>query len=270
MCRLLGYLGPALQLDKLLYKPEHSLIVQSYQPKEMTAGVLNADGFGLAWYHRQRDPHPFTYKNILPIWSDVNLPQLSRYVESGCVLAYVRSATPPLAVDLSNCQPFTHGQLSFIHNGFIRHFRQTLYRPLRDRLADEIYQRIHGTTDSEHIFALVTNELYERPDLPLEVALRNALTTLSELAQSHGTDFSANIILSQGRQLVASRFSQGAAPPTLYWLRDDPLYPDAVSIASEPLFEGNWQLCPEQSLLKVTENLEVEIEPVSTPAPFVT
>ncbi len=55
MCRLLAYLGSPVSLEHLLYKPEHSLIVQSYQPCEMTSGVVNADGFGVGWYHIQKD-----------------------------------------------------------------------------------------------------------------------------------------------------------------------------------------------------------------------
>lgn len=94
MCRLLAYLGSPISLEYLLYKPEHSLIVQSYQPREMISGVVNADSFGVGWYHDQKDTDPFIYKNTLPIWNDINLPNLSRYVESKCVLAYVRSATP--------------------------------------------------------------------------------------------------------------------------------------------------------------------------------
>jgi predicted glutamine amidotransferase len=104
MCRLLAYLGQPIQLEKILLEPEHSLVVQSYQPQEMTAGLLNADGFGIGWYHPTQETKPFTYRNILPMWNDVNLPNLSRYIESGCVLSNVRSATPGLAVDLSNCQ----------------------------------------------------------------------------------------------------------------------------------------------------------------------
>jgi glutamine amidotransferase len=82
MCRLLGYLGAKIKLDHLLYKPEHSLLVQSYQPKEMTSGVVNADGLGIGWYHHEQDVNPFTYKSTLPIWNDTNLPELSRYIES--------------------------------------------------------------------------------------------------------------------------------------------------------------------------------------------
>jgi len=43
-----------------------SLIVQSYQPREMNSGLLNADGFGVGWYHLQRDTDPFTYKIYSP------------------------------------------------------------------------------------------------------------------------------------------------------------------------------------------------------------
>src|SRR4028118_154519 len=115
MCRLLGYLGSPILLDYLLDKPEHSLIVQSYQPREMTSGVVNADGFGIGWYHSQRDTDPFTYKSLLPIWNDVNLPNLSRYIESGCVIANIRSATSGQGVDLNNSHPFRNGRILFTH-----------------------------------------------------------------------------------------------------------------------------------------------------------
>jgi ergothioneine biosynthesis protein EgtC len=251
MCRLLGYLGSTTQLDRILYKPEHSLISQSYQPREMTAGLLNADGFGVGWYHAQKEANPYTYRNILPIWSDINLPHLSRYVESNCILAHVRSATPPLAVDLTNCQPFSDENLLFIHNGFIHNFRQTLYRPIRNRLDDYTYQLITGTTDSEHIFALIVSEWRKSPDRNLEKALTSVLFQLTELAKIHHIYFSANIILSNGKQLVASRYSNRAPTPTLYYLKDDPFIQDAALVASEPLFDGNWQSCPEHSILSV-------------------
>jgi glutamine amidotransferase len=259
MCRLLGYLGASIQLDRLLYKPEHSLIVQSYQPKEMTSGVVNADGLGIGWYHNEREVDPFTYKSTLAIWNETNLPELSRYVESKCVLAYVRSATPGQALDMSNCQPFREDRLLFIHNGFIDKFRKTLYRVIRERLSDRVYQSINGTTDSEHIFALLVNELHDHPDTPIEKALHATLTTLTALAQDHQVSFSANVIISDGHRLVASRYGLGSSTPSLYWLRDDPSYPDAVIVASEPLFIGNWNSFPNSSILSVGEDLEVNI-----------
>ena len=201
MCRLLAYQGIPQSLEKLIAKPEHSLIVQSYQPREMTAGVINADGFGIGWYHPDRDTEPFIYKHTQPIWTDINLPHLSRYVETGCMLSYVRSATPGQAVSLSNCQPFEDGKLLFIHNGFIDNFRSGLYKQIRDRLPHHLYQAIHGTTDSEHIFALFCNELHTHPELPLEIALQRTLHILRDLVEAERTTISANIVISDGTQI---------------------------------------------------------------------
>lgn len=270
MCRLLGYLGSPVQVDQLLCEPSHSLVVQAYQPKEMESALMNADGFGIGWYHPQKDTFPYLYKQTTPIWSDVNLPQITRYVESGCLLGYVRSATPGLAVDFSNCQPFSSEGLSlphpllFTHNGYIEKFRQTLYRPLRLSLSDEVYLHIHGTTDSEHIFGLILNQLYTQPKLSLAQAVQTALNQLADIAQAQGNIyFCANIVISDGQQLVASRFASRSPAPSLYWLEDDANYPGGTIIASEPLFEGNWKKCPEQSIIRVGEDGKVNINQVA-------
>ncbi|MCA1992004.1 MAG: class II glutamine amidotransferase, partial [Coleofasciculus sp. S288] len=52
----------------------------------------------------------------------------------------------------------------------------------------------------------------------------------------------------------------GTCAPTLYWLRDDPTYPDAALVASEPLFAGNWNSVPPSSIITVEKNLDVHIE----------
>ena len=276
MCRLLGYLGSTIQLDQLLYKPEHSLLVQSYQPQEMTSGVVNADGLGIGWYHAQQDVDPFTYKSTLPIWNDINLPELSRYIESGCVLAYVRSATAGQALDMSNCQPFRDGRLLFIHNGFISNFRKTLYRPIRERLSERIYQSVNGTTDSEHIFALFLNELEASGNSTKDgntshwsivEALQSTLLTLTELAKTYNVSFSANVMISDGHHIVASRYAYDTTAPSLYWIKDDSTYPDSVIIASEPMFSGNWNKCPNISMLSVGKSLQtISIDSSTTAA----
>jgi ergothioneine biosynthesis protein EgtC len=262
MCRLLGYLGTPISLEKLLYKPEHSLIVQSYQPREMNSGLLNADGFGVGWYHAQRDTNPFTYKSVLPIWNDVNLPSLSRYAESSCILAYVRSATLGQAVDLSNCQPFDNQKLLCVHNGRVENFRQTIYRPIRDRLSDFAYQAIKGSTDSEHIFALLLDEVQANPAIGIEQALSATLRYLDTLAKSHQTRASVNLLIGDGKRLIASRFASDRHSPSLYWLRDDSTFPAAAIIASEPLFTGDWHSIPEHSIVSVGEDLEIQIDSI--------
>ncbi|QLE54180.1 ergothioneine biosynthesis protein EgtC [Nostoc sp. TCL26-01] len=260
MCRLLAYLGSPVSLEKLLYKPEHSLIVQSYQPREMTSGVVNADGFGVGWYHNHQKTEPFTYKNTLPIWNDVNLPSLSRYIESQCILAYVRSATPGQALDFANCQPFHYQKSLFIHNGRIENFRKTLHRKIRSVLMPDLYEQISGSTDSEHIFALLLSQIYSNKHRPLESVLRTTLLMLSEMAKRHQVDASANIIFSDGDRLIASRFATSSSPPSLYWLKDDLNFPNSVIIASEPLFLGNWQACPENSIISVGENGDIQVD----------
>ncbi len=257
MCRLLGYLGSPILLDTLVNKPEHSLIVQSYQPREMTAGLLNADGFGIGWYHPMRETEPFVYKQTMTIWNDVNLEQLSRYIESGCIVANVRSATPGQSVDLSNCHPFKYENLLFTHNGYIENFRKSLYKPIRSRLNDEAYLNIQGSTDSEHIFALFLTE-WQKGKMAIDVAFHKTLTILKQLADEYQVTFSANIIISDGKQLVASRFAHGVAVPSLYWVRDDLQFPQSVIIASEPLFGGNWHTCAENSIL-IANNQDIEV-----------
>lgn len=262
MCRILGYLGSPIQLDSLLYQPEHSLIVQSYQPREMTSGVVNADGFGVGWFHPQRETEPFIYRNILPIWSDTNLPELSRYTDTNCFMANIRSATAGQSVDLSNCQPFKRDRILFTHNGLIENFHQTLYRPIRDRLDDRAYQQIQGTTDSEHIFALLMDTWDAFPDYPLEKILQKTLITLAELVSKAQLKLSANIILSDGKRLIASRFALHTSTPTLYWLPNSTSFPQSVIIASEPLFTAEWKSFPENTILTVGENLETHLSSI--------
>ncbi len=187
------------------------------------------------------------------------MPNLSRYIESESILAYVRSATSGQALDLSNCQPFNYKNLLFIHNGRINNFRQTLYRPIRNELSDEIYQWIHGSTDSEHIFALLLNQWLANPEKSLEQALHTTLLTLKELAASYQTYALLNLIISDGHRLVASRFSTKPPAPSLYYLKDDANFPKSVIIASEPLSTSNWAICPENSIISVGEGNDIRI-----------
>ncbi|MEO0985253.1 MAG: ergothioneine biosynthesis protein EgtC [Cyanobacteria bacterium J06639_14] len=263
MCRLLGYLGPAIQLNSLILDPPHSLVVQSYAPKELEVAKLNADGFGLGWYHPTETVEPFTYRNILPIWNDVNLSSLCRYVTTGCAVAYVRSATPGQGVDISNCQPFQAGELLFTHNGYIKQFHGTLYRPMRQLMSDRAYATLRGSTDSENIWGLLLSALHANPSQSLTTALEQTLKTLTELAYKHDTPLAANVLVSDGKTLIGSRLASHSRAPSLYWLKCDPRFPDAVLVASEPLFDGNWIACPEFSLFTVNANCDVQLHSLS-------
>jgi len=56
MCRLAAYLGTEITLSQFLQEPEHSLIKQSWAPKEMQDGTVNADGYGFAWLSNANIP----------------------------------------------------------------------------------------------------------------------------------------------------------------------------------------------------------------------
>lgn len=249
MCRLIGYLGNSIRLDELLYKPEHSLYQQSYQPLELKSGLVCADGVGVGWYDEAGKS--FIYRNTVPLWNDTNLKELSQYVQSSCTVGYARLTGIGESLDISNCQPFRSGKLLFVHNGEIANFKQTLYRPIRDRLSDSAYNLIKGMTDSEHIFALFVEIWQSSPDSSLVSALQMTLTELTDLAQKYNTSFSANIIVSDGEAVAAVRYGYQTPAPTLYWYCDAVDSPSQIIIASEPLFNNNWVAFSEQSTLSV-------------------
>lgn len=259
MCRLLGYLGPSVQLDQLILKPAHSLVVQSYAPKELNEALLNADGYGLGWYHPTASGElPYTYRSALPIWNDANLEPLCRYITTQCGIAYVRSATIGQGVNVQNCQPFQFEQLLFAHNGYIKSFHETLYRPMRQAMSDRVYPHIMGTTDSEHLFGLILTAWLERPQRSLVDAVAIALQQTMALAHEYDTPVAANILISDGTQLIGSRLASHRSAPSLYWLKDDPQFPDAVLVASEPLFDGQWQTVPNSSLFTLQLDCDVQ------------
>ncbi|MEV4728171.1 ergothioneine biosynthesis protein EgtC, partial [Micromonospora humida] len=78
MCRHLAYLGPPVTLRSLLYDPPHSLVRQSWAPRDMRGGgTVNVDGFGVGWYPGTGRPGgddgrggaPVRYRRAGPIWS---------------------------------------------------------------------------------------------------------------------------------------------------------------------------------------------------------
>jgi len=265
MCRFVAYLGQAIPLARVVSEPEHSLVVQSYRPIEMTSGVVNADGFGVGWYNRALDPTPCVYTNITPIWSDRNLPGLSKHIASDCIFANVRSATPGQAVDQSNCQPFVYQQFLFMHNGYIENFRVTLMRRIREALHDEYYSAIGGTTDSEHVFALFLNFLHTQPvtATTMSGALSATIRQLHAWAEPQRLHVALNLAVTNGECLVVSRFSTSTPAPSLYYQQSSALFPNATVVASERLSpQGEWSPVPENCILTFTDDLHTQRMPV--------
>lgn len=157
MCRFVAYTGSKLLLADLISRPENSLVRQSFKSRERPE-PLNGDGFGVGWYALEITPEPCVFTSVTPAWSNRNLLNLARHVESRCFFAHVRAASPGMLVSEVNCHPFRYGPFLWMHNGTIDGFR-SMKRRLRASLPDELYHAVEGTTDSEHAFMVFLNFL---------------------------------------------------------------------------------------------------------------
>src|SRR5215213_5701648 len=161
MCRHLAYLGPPLPLAALLFDPPHSLLQQSFAPRDMRGGGrINADGFGVGWYPIESDPSAVAlrYRRDRPIWTDAFLPQLATATSAGAVLAAVRNATVGMPVLETGAAPFTEGRWLFSHNGVVTGWPDSLVGlaatlPTRDLLT------LDAPTDAALLWALVRHGL---------------------------------------------------------------------------------------------------------------
>ena len=206
MCRFIVYKGPELVLSTLITEPQHSLIRQSYH-SQLRREPLNGDGFGLAWYVPAVSARPGKFRSIQPAWNNSNLRELARVTRSGLVFAHVRAATPGLGVSEHNCHPFTRGTLTFMHNGFIDSF-ENVKRRLQADLSDAAFHAIGGSTDSEHLFAVLQDAYSERPgDEDATERLAASLVETIRTAVETGADVKLNLAVTDGRNVVVSRFA---------------------------------------------------------------
>jgi len=214
MCRFVMYLGSPVSVGSLVVEPDHSLIRQSVHANEREE-PLNGDGFGVAWYAPEAASEPAVFRSITPAWNNRNLLELSRVTSSGCILAHIRAATQALEVSEQNCHPFTSGPYAFMHNGDLGGFRASRRR-LLSLMPDPVFAGVRGTTDSEHLFGVVLDDLSgEGDESPEELAealtrgVRRALEVTSQ--EAPGEHSYLNIALATGRAAVACRYTTDEA-----------------------------------------------------------
>lgn len=240
MCRLTAYLGPEIALERIIVTPSHSLLEQSQAATEAKLST-NGDGFGISWYGD--DSIPGLYRDVLPAWSDGNLPNLCRMVKSHLFLAHVRASTVG-EVTRVNCHPFTSKHWSFAHNGQIADF-SNIRRTLETTLPNDLYAQRRGTTDSEMLFLLcLANGLDADPLAAIQ-------TTLDQIRAEQDTQHPNRLacVLTDGTSVYGFRHSSDHASPTLYL--SGPLASGGTALASEPL-DGdttNWTSLKENELI---------------------
>lgn len=211
MCRFVMYLGPRLAVSSLVTEPDHSLINQSVHAAEREE-PLNGDGFGIAWYVPELPKQPGLFRSITPAWSNTNLHRLAPVTMSTCILAHVRAATQGTLVSEANCHPFVRSGVAFMHNGDLGGFSK-IRRALLNSLSDEAFDSIHGSTDSEHLFALIGEELDRISCEPTCERLTTAMVAGVERALALGREAGVeehsylNIAMADGQNAVACRFT---------------------------------------------------------------
>ncbi len=256
MCRMVAYLGEKkIPLSTLVLEPEHSLLVQSYAPKEMMSGVVNADGFGAGWYAPEVDKEPAVYRSKAPIWADRSFASIARKVHSATFFAAIRSATPGLPVEESGTPPFASGPYLFAHNGAIEDFRLAAMRRLRETLSDASYSRLLGATDSETIFALLLDRLNgAKVNLgdadALGEATAETVRYVSTICTELSIPTSLNVGVTDGEAIVFIRYSTEESGNSLYFVEDGRAFPDAVVVASERLdADAGWRQVSDRHLI---------------------
>jgi predicted glutamine amidotransferase len=215
MCRALLYLGRPVLLDNLLYQPDSALIRQSYMPKMLH--MLNLAGFGIrAWDPASSDPErAFAYySQSLPVF-DRNLQNLAQKIRPSCVLAHVRGVAYSTRVEISlqNVHPFHFAGMPLVlaHNGDLAEFARM--KPLLlAHIRPEYLAQIHGTTDSEWIYALLVSRLSSpHEDLDEKTAFNAIQETLDIIRRARAQlgialSSSVNLFIANGRQLAALRY----------------------------------------------------------------
>lgn len=281
MCRILVYKGNPVLLADLVTKPDHSLILQSYRSKERTE-PLNGDGWGVGWYVPDISPNPCLLTSISPAWSNRNLHRLADKVQSSCIFAHLRAATGGLVVTDTNCHPFQYGNLLWMHNGSIGEFPK-IKRALRACLRDDLYEKIEGTTDSEHAFYLFLHHLEKSPEEcsvdEFKQALTKTIRHIVQLGKDAGTEVPHyfNFAVTNGDMILVTRYISNPthSPESLYYASGDgyqcrdgkceirPLeegQPGAFLLASEPLTDTphRWEPVPVNHMITITDDILLE------------
>jgi predicted glutamine amidotransferase len=257
MCRWLAYSGSPINIETLLYKPEHSLIDQSLH-SQLGAETTNGDGFGIGWYGAAETPGVF--HSVEPAWNNRNLRDLAAHIESPLVLAHIRASSGS-PVQETNCHPFRHGQWLWMHNGLIREF-PNVKRDLALAVDPSLYASIEGSTDSEVFFFLaLTMGLEDDPP----GAVERAVGLIEKVGRDHDVEhpIQMTVATTDGRRLWAFRYSSEGASRSLYYSTDVPtlrkLHPEVEIlstltdesrlIVSEPVRDlpGAWNEVPESS-----------------------
>lgn len=150
------------------------------------------DGTGLGYYDAEDRPH--LHKAPLAAYEDRRFAEEAADVTSTTFLAHVRYASTG-ELTRSNTHPFLKDGRLFAHNGVIEGLDELDAHLGADR------NRVHGDTDSERFFALVSREADARSG---DVAA--GVTAAASWVAARLPVYSLNFVLTTPRELWAFRY----------------------------------------------------------------
>jgi predicted glutamine amidotransferase len=142
MCRLFGMSAGEERAHAtfwLLEAPD-SLSAQSHR---------EPDGTGIGWFDEHDAPH--VSKQAIAAYEDARFAARAHELTSKTFIAHVRFASTG-ALELRNTHPFEQEGRLFAHNGVIGDL------DVLDAHLEGARRLVHGDTDSERLFALITRE----------------------------------------------------------------------------------------------------------------
>jgi predicted glutamine amidotransferase len=256
MCRLFG-----LHADKrvvtatfwLLDAPDNLVEQSKRNPDGTGLGVFGADG------------KPVVHKEPMAAWQDCEFATEAHELTGTTFIAHVRYSSSA-ALELRNTHPFLQDGRIFAHNGVVTGL-DVLDARLRELGVQDL---VHGETDSERIFALITACTRSHGG-DVTAGIVDAVGWLAETVPI----FAVNVLLCTGSDMWALRYPE---THELYMLdrRDvegqrlrmktrritahsEHLTSDAsVLFASEPMDGSDWQLLAPGELVHVDADLRID------------
>jgi predicted glutamine amidotransferase len=132
MCRLLAFSS--------LERKSFYVVIGSEYEKFVALSSEHKDGWGIG-YEGQ------VIKDIDAAKESSLLAETGKNLETNGALLHLRQASKGISVGIDNNHPFTHGTITFMHNGTIRPGDTA-----EQFIADKYKGLIQGTTDSERYF----------------------------------------------------------------------------------------------------------------------
>ena len=254
MCRLFGLHADtrAVTATFWLLEAPDNLVEQSKR---------NPDGTGLGVF--EADGEPVVDKQPVAAWQDSEFATEAHQLTGKTFIAHVRYSSSA-ALEVRNTHPFLQDDRIFAHNGVV-----TGLDVVDARLAENgVGGLVHGETDSERIFALITAAI--RRGLDVGAGIIDAVDWLAETVPI----FAVNLLLSTATDMWALRYPE---THELYLLdrRDvddrrlrmrtqrisahsDELTSDAsVLFATEPMDDEDWQPLAPGELVHVDSELQI-------------